>query len=252
MIPCEVFQDSELSRTELRVLIALFSFRKKNTELVWPSRAAIAKRANYENVATVSRTTRGLEEKGWIEKRGGSYQGPNKWVLRVPDRLLTDAEIEDSNSDQGGHDRSPANSDQGSHPNSDHGGHANSDLRTSHGTDKEQTIEQTRGPEPGRPDSGSACPHQEIIRIYHEVLPSLRRVRDWNEIRQGYLRSRWRESCRRQSLDWWRKFFEYIGRSDFLMGRAEPSPGRRPFQADLEWIVRPTNFANISEGKYHS
>lgn len=100
----------------------------------------------------------------------------------------------------------------------------------------------------GEPPS---CPHEKIIEIYHEVLPTLRRVRDWNETRQGYLRSRWRENPERQDPAWWRKFFEYVGRSDFLMGRVELGTDRKPFQADLEWIVKPLNFTKIYEGRYH-
>ena len=51
-------------------------------------------------------------------------------------------------------------------------------------------------------------------------------------------------------LAWWRSFFGFIGKSKFLTGRSE---GKRdnPFKADLEWIIRPTNFAKIIERKYH-
>jgi hypothetical protein len=35
-----------------------------------------------------------------------------------------------------------------------------------------------------------------------------------------------------------------------LTGRCEGRKGR-PFVADLEWIIRPKNFAPILEGKYH-
>jgi hypothetical protein len=51
-------------------------------------------------------------------------------------------------------------------------------------------------------------------------------------------------------LDWWRRFFGYIGKSKFLTGKTF-TKDRRPFMADLEWIVRPTNFAKIIEQKYH-
>lgn len=105
-----------------------------------------------------------------------------------------------------------------------------------------------------RPDFESGppvCPHKAILDIYHEELPSLRRVRDWTETREAHLRARWRENSERQDLEWWRKFFRYVARSDFLTGRIEPAPGRPTFQADLEWILRPSNFTKIIEGKYH-
>ena len=44
VVPLEVVQDRRLTLEQTRVLIALFSFRNKATNTVWPSRAAIAER----------------------------------------------------------------------------------------------------------------------------------------------------------------------------------------------------------------
>lgn len=93
------------------------------------------------------------------------------------------------------------------------------------------------------------CPHQQIIDLYHEVLPMGRRVKAWNASRQAKLKARWREDAKRQTLDWWRKFFAYIAESDFLTGRAH-STDRQPFEIDLEWIVTSASFVKILEGKY--
>lgn len=95
------------------------------------------------------------------------------------------------------------------------------------------------------------CPHVEIVAAYHELLPMCTAVRTWPEHRRAFLRQRWRESEKRQSIGWWRKFFAYVAESRFLTGRGEASPGRDPFVADLEWLVRPQNFAKVIEGKYH-
>lgn len=94
------------------------------------------------------------------------------------------------------------------------------------------------------------CPHQEIVSLYHETLPMLPQVKEWTDERQSYLRSRWREKPERQSLEWWRKYFEYVKTSDFLIGNAPPQTGKPPFMADLEWLVRPSNFVKVIEGKY--
>lgn len=96
-----------------------------------------------------------------------------------------------------------------------------------------------------------SCPHAEIISVYHETLKPCPQVRDWHATRQGYLRARWNEKEDRQTLDWWKRFFDYVGKSDFLMGRTDGRDGKPPFLADLEWMVKPTNFAKIIEGKYH-
>jgi hypothetical protein len=103
------------------------------------------------------------------------------------------------------------------------------------------------GSDADRPD----CPHQQIIALYHEVLPMCPRVRDWTPARATQLRARWNEDAKRQSLDWWRSFFEYVGASEFLTGR-KVSPGKEPFFADLEWITKSANFTKIREGKYEN
>jgi hypothetical protein len=105
-----------------------------------------------------------------------------------------------------------------------------------------------------------SCNHQEVINLYHKHLPTLRRVEVWNETRKGYLRQRWREVADELSktkvveasdiLGWFAEFFDHIGTSKFLMGKVNSKDGRS-FYADLEWILKPSNFAKIVEGKYH-
>jgi len=104
------------------------------------------------------------------------------------------------------------------------------------------------------------CNHQAIVDLYHKHLPTLRRVEVWNDLRKGYLRQRWRDVAEELAKDnkteisdvltWFTEFFDHIGQSKFLTGRATSKDGR-PFLADLEWILRPSNFAKIVEGKYH-
>jgi hypothetical protein len=91
------------------------------------------------------------------------------------------------------------------------------------------------------------CPHQDIIAIYHEVLPQCPKVRDWTLARATQLRARWNEDPGRQNLDYWRRFFEYAGQCDFLMGRTA-----KPFFADLEWMTKSGNFTKIREEKYEN
>lgn len=95
-----------------------------------------------------------------------------------------------------------------------------------------------------------ACPHQAIVALFAEVLPSARQVRDWTPARQQLLRARWREDAKRQDLAWWRRFFTYVGMSEFLMGRSA-APGRKPFELGLEWLLKSENFAKVREGAYH-
>ena len=106
-------------------------------------------------------------------------------------------------------------------------------------------------PAPPSPDDNPNCPHQEIIALYHEILPMCPRIREWTPARAGHLRARWNENKKRQSLDYWRQFFEYVKTCPFLVGQ-RPGTGGRPFFADLEWIVKSSNFTKIREQRYES
>lgn len=95
------------------------------------------------------------------------------------------------------------------------------------------------------------CPHKEIIALYTEFVPVGIVPKVWDGVRASNLRSRWREDKKRQNLDYWKRLFSYISKSDFLMGKVINGNGR-PFEISLDWIVKPQNFAKIIEGKYHA
>jgi len=104
------------------------------------------------------------------------------------------------------------------------------------------------------------CDHKGILALYHETLPNLPAVEIWNDTRAGYLRQRWREVALDLSKDgavthadmlaWWKQYFELIKGSKFLTGKKQQKD-KPPFLADLEWVIKPTNFTKIIEGKYH-
>lgn len=96
-------------------------------------------------------------------------------------------------------------------------------------------------------EANDPCPHQEIIKLYHQKLPMCPSVRIWDQRRQSLLRARWKEDKDRQDLDWWAQYFDYVSQSAFLTGRTQ-----KPFFADLEWLVSPKNFIKVYEGKYHN
>ena len=95
----------------------------------------------------------------------------------------------------------------------------------------------------------SATPYQKIVDLYHETLPELPRVAKLTKTRKGYIQQRWKEDM--PELKNWGNFFNYVGESDFLMGKVNGSGDRPPFRADLEWLIKPSNFVKIAEGKYH-
>jgi len=100
-----------------------------------------------------------------------------------------------------------------------------------------------------KPDT-APCPHAEIVALYHEILPVNPRVKVWDGARSASLRARWREDAKRQSLDYWRRFFTHVAASEFLTGRRPDREGR-PFLPGLDWLVLPKNFAKVIENRYH-
>lgn len=115
-------------------------------------------------------------------------------------------------------------------------------------------------PANAEPAKVPGCDHKSVVALYHELLPLCPRVEVWNDQRAGFLRSRWREVAvdlakqgpvtREAILGWWREFFGHIATSPFLTGKVG-SKDRPAFLADLEWLLRPGNFAKIIEGRYH-
>lgn len=104
-------------------------------------------------------------------------------------------------------------------------------------------------PQGGAPD----CPAAEIVDLYHDCCPTLPRCMVLSPKRQGLIRQRWREVWADLKFDkvgmlgWFREFFENVQRSDFLTGRAKSD---RLWTADLEWLMLPSNFVKVAEGRY--
>lgn len=92
-------------------------------------------------------------------------------------------------------------------------------------------------------------PYDELVSLYHEILPELRRCKILTKARRGYLRQRWHDKPG-PSLDAWRRYFEHVRTCPFLMGQIAGRDGMPPFEADMEWLIRPANIAKILEGKF--
>lgn len=99
------------------------------------------------------------------------------------------------------------------------------------------------------------CPHQEILSIFSEELPDLPQPRVWDGKRADALLARWRwvladlkkkgkAHDKPAGLEFFRRMFAYISKSDFLMGR------KTEWSCSLPWIVEAENFAKIIEGNF--
>jgi len=103
-------------------------------------------------------------------------------------------------------------------------------------------------------------PFDELVALYHQVLPMCPRVLVATEHRKRHANARWRDwalmdgwESKEQGLQEWRAFFELVAQSKFLTGRAQSNdPSRLPFTADFDWLMKPSNWQKTFEGKYNT
>lgn len=116
--------------------------------------------------------------------------------------------------------------------------------------EQEQEIKEGCLTTPVNGKSVDACPHSEIVSLYHEILPMLPFVKVLGEPRRKHLRTRWRESEERQSLDWWRGYFSTVAESDFLTGKVTPDKNGHSWLPNFDWLINPSNMTKVIEGNY--
>ena len=123
------------------------------------------------------------------------------------------------------------------------------ELSSNQTPDAREEQEEPNGSLSAKADTAN-CPHNDIIALYHEILPANPRIKVWDGARADSLRARWREDSKRQDLDYWRRYFAHVSASPFLTGKVE-GQGGRPFLPGLDWLVKASNFAKVIEGRYH-
>ena len=107
------------------------------------------------------------------------------------------------------------------------------------------------------------CPWEAILDKWAEVMPDKQQPAKnlWLRAKRStHLAQRWKEcfkikheetgkplyTTREEGIEWWGRFFAYMRRSDFLMGK---TGNARWFK--LDWIVKKDNFVKIMENHYH-
>jgi hypothetical protein len=101
-----------------------------------------------------------------------------------------------------------------------------------------------------KPPKVDPIPYVKIVDLYHEHLPMCPRVQKLDSRRKGQIAARWKAGDI-PDLETWKSYFIFVGQSKWLTGRTDPSPGRKRFVADLQWITNENNFTKIWEKKYH-
>ena len=95
IVPIEILQDSRLTFRQMRVLIALLSFRNKATNLTCPTREQLSQRCGL-HISHISNTTTELSDLGWLKKSGkGGFSKSTRYEICVPNTLADLATVND-------------------------------------------------------------------------------------------------------------------------------------------------------------
>ena len=96
IVPREIIEDDRLTLWQIKVLLALYSFRNKNTDLVYPSRESISKRCGIRK-SGISKTTSELVDLEWLEKTGkGGKMKASEYRVTVPNTVQESCTVQES------------------------------------------------------------------------------------------------------------------------------------------------------------
>jgi len=88
----------------------------------------------------------------------------------------------------------------------------------------------------------SGCPFEEVISLYHRILPTMPKIRVTGKKLKARLSARWKEY---PDLKWWEEYFMFVAESKFLTGK------KSDWVASLHWITGPENLEKILNNHYH-
>ena len=109
--------------------------------------------------------------------------------------------------------------------------------------DSKESMED-KPPEPQADDSPERepVPYKEIQELYLSICVSFPKIMAINGQRKKAVRARWNEH---KDIKVFEKLFRKAEASSFMKGRND-----RNWTADFDWMMKPTNFIKILEGKY--
>ncbi len=90
-------------------------------------------------------------------------------------------------------------------------------------------------------ESGKLVPYDEIVKMYHEILPNNPKCQGLDSSRQGDIASLV-ESGEIPTTKQWRNYLKYCAKSPFILN------GINGWVADFSWLIRMKNYLTIKEG----
>lgn len=143
--------------------------------------------------------------------------------------------------------------------------HDASDMRThSEGNALQSPVTSNQIKKGAKAPSSAAklptCPTQSVIDLYHDILPSLPKVRLHTKDRVKAIRKIWdwvltslkpdqsrRAETSEQAIAWFRSYFERATENDFLMGRTPRSGEHANWQCDIDFLLTDRGMKQVIE-----
>ncbi|MGJ7611124.1 MULTISPECIES: hypothetical protein [unclassified Variovorax] len=104
------------------------------------------------------------------------------------------------------------------------------------------------------------CHPDQVVAIYHEVLPELPGVRVMDKAREKAIRERWqwvlsstkpdgtrRATTAEEAFEWFRSYFLRARENDFLMGRTPRSGEHANWKPDIEYLMKSSGLKQVLE-----
>ena len=219
IFPVELIK-ADLTGTELRVLIALYSFRDKKADTVWPGLGELSARSGIKDKSQVSKLTSRLAEKGFLSKKKSGFKGNNRYTLIVPNLDKT------------------TNLDESAITNLVETTNTNLVETTKlNKHTKEHTNEHTK----------ARVPFSQLLTLWRTHFPHRPQIEDLNESRKSLIRARWNWVVKKHGEEKALPYFE-----DLFKAIVSDAPWlASEFNGfTLPWLMRQENFLKTVEGNY--
>ena len=97
----------------------------------------------------------------------------------------------------------------------------------------------------------SNIPYKELVALFNEHMTALPRVRELTQKRRALIRSAWTASKRRQTMKFWKQYFEECSDDDFLNGTGPYGKGHENWQPTFDFLMRSDQITKTYEKSIH-
>lgn len=134
------------------------------------------------------------------------------------------------------------------------GGDENTEIVTTRGEERRgelKDIPTIVGSPPALELLPSNIPYKEIVSLFNGLLGKLPMVRELTQKRRILIRSAWQAAKRRQSLDFWKRYFEECAEDPFMNGTGPYKPPHENWRPTFDFLMRSDQVTKVYERAMH-